>query len=125
MKMRKTGMFSILNEFLEDTEDIRLDGNVKSKIIIDNLYSLRSEFAKCFPDITRDDLTFVRNLCLVTVADAGLVSMFNGDDSTQEEFISLKKTQLRKMLSKRSLCLLIGQTWFHNIPELQTQPFDF
>ena len=33
MTMGKTGMFLTLNEFLEDAKDVRLDDNVKSKII--------------------------------------------------------------------------------------------
>ena len=61
---------------------MRLDDNVKSRII-DNLQSLRCEFAKYFADITRDDLAIVRN--------SYLVSIFNGDDNIQKEFIFLKK----------------------------------
>ena len=80
-------MFPTLNEFIEDTEDMRLDGDVKLKII-NNLQSLRSEFTKYFPETTRDDLVFVRNPYLVPNSE--VVNMFNGDVSTQEEFIALK-----------------------------------
>ena len=66
---------------------MRLDGDVKLKII-NNLQSLRSEFTKYFPETTRDDLVFVRNLYLVPNSE--VVNMFNGDVSTQEEFIALK-----------------------------------
>jgi len=64
MTTSRTGMFPTLNELLEDTEDVRLNDNIKSKII-NNLYSLRGEFANYFPDIARDDSAFVRNPYLV------------------------------------------------------------
>ena len=85
MAIDKIGMFPTLNELLEDTEDVWLDDNVKSQII-NNLQSLRSEFAKYFPVIARHDLAFVRNPYLV----ADVVNMFDGDDNTQEEFIALR-----------------------------------
>ena len=81
MTMGQIGMFPTLNEFIEDAEDMRLDDDVKSQMI-NNLLSLRSEFAKYFPDTTRDDLVFVRN--------SYLVNMFSRNDATQEEFIALK-----------------------------------
>jgi len=87
MTKGQLGMFPTLNEFIEDTEDMRLDGDVKLKII-NNLQSLRSEFTKYFPETTRDDLVFVRNPYLVPNSE--VVNMFNGDVSTQEEFIALK-----------------------------------
>ena len=43
------GIFHTLNKFLEDTEDVRHDGNVKSKII-NSLQSLRYEFVQHFPN---------------------------------------------------------------------------
>ena len=106
MTMGQMGMFPTLNEFIEDAEDVRLDDDVKSQII-NNLLSLRSEFAKYFPDTTRDDLVFVGNPYLVS--DSDVVNMFSGNDATQEEFIALKMTRLRRVPSKRSLCLHIGQ----------------
>ena len=54
MAMDKTGMFPVLNALLEDNANY-----------IDNLQSLHSEFAKYIPDV-RDDLSFVRNLYLIT-----------------------------------------------------------
>ena len=87
MTMGQMGMFPTLNEFIEDAEDMRLDDDVKSQII-NNLLYLRSEFAKYFPDTTRDDLVFVRNPYLVS--DSDVVNMFSGNDATQEEFIALK-----------------------------------
>ena len=87
MTKGQLGMFPTLNEFIEDTEDMRLDGDVKLKII-NNLQSLCSEFTKYFPETTRDDLVFVRNPYLVPNSE--VVNMFNGDVSTQEEFIALK-----------------------------------
>ena len=39
------------------------------------------EFAKYFPDTTRDDLVFVRNLYIIS--DTDLVNIFNRDNSTQ------------------------------------------
>ena len=72
---------------------------------------------------TRDDLAFVTNLYLV--ADADLLSMFSGDDNTQEEFIALKNDSLQKMLLKRKFGLLIGQSSYLHIPKLQVQLFDF
>ena len=81
------GMFPTLNEFTENAEDMRLDDDVKSQII-SNLLSLRSEFAKCFPDTTRDDLVFVRNPYLDS--DSEVVNMFSENDATPEEFIALK-----------------------------------
>ena len=47
MTLGRTGI-STLNEFLEDNEDMRLNDDVKSKII-NNLQYLRCEFAKYFP----------------------------------------------------------------------------
>ena len=88
MTMGQMGMFPTLNEFIEDAEDMRLDDDVKSQII-NNLLSLRSEFAKYFPDTTRDDLVFVRNPYLVS--DTDVVNMFSGNDATQEEFITRNK----------------------------------
>ena len=88
MTMGRTGMFHTLTEFLEDIEGMRFDDNVKSKSI-NNLTSLRCEFAKYFLDTTRDDLAFIRNSYLVT--DVYLVSMFNEVDNTQEKFKTLKK----------------------------------
>ena len=44
----RTGMFPTLNEFLKDTEDVRLDDSVKSKII-NNLHSLRCELPSISP----------------------------------------------------------------------------
>ena len=85
MTMGQMGMFPTLNEFIEDAEDMRLDDDVESQII-NNLLSLRSEFAKYFSDTTRDDLVFVRNPCLVS----DVVNMFSGNDATPEEFIALK-----------------------------------
>ena len=85
MTMGQMGMFPILNEFIEDAEDMRLDDDVESQII-NNLLSLRSEFAKYFSDTTRDDLVFVGNPCLVS----DVVNMFSGNDATLEEFIALK-----------------------------------
>ena len=85
--MGQMGMFPTLNEFIEDAEDMRLDDDVKSQIV-NNLLSLLSEFAKYFPNTTRDDLVFVRNPYLVS--DSDVVNMFSGNDATQEEFIALK-----------------------------------
>ena len=48
MTKGQLGMFPSLNEFIEDTEDMRLDGDVKLKII-NNLQSLRSEFTNISP----------------------------------------------------------------------------
>ena len=87
MTMGRMEMFPTLNEFLEDAEDIQLHDDFKSKII-NSLTSLRSEFAKYFLDTTKDYLAFVRNPYLVL--DSNVVNMFNGNDSTQEEFIALK-----------------------------------
>ena len=87
-KMTMDVTFPTLNESLEDTENIRLDDNVKSKII-SNLQSLPYEFVKYFPDITRDNFAFVRNPYLV--ADMDLVGVINEDVDNQEEFIALKK----------------------------------
>ena len=89
MTMGQMGMFPTLNEFIEDAEDMRLDDDVKSQIV-NNLLSLLSEFARYFPDTTRDDLVFVRNPCLVS--DSDVVNMFSGNDATQEKFIALKMT---------------------------------
>ena len=61
MTMGQMGMFPTLNELIEDTEDMQLDNDVKSKLI-HNLISLRSKFTKYSPDATRDDLVFVKNL---------------------------------------------------------------
>ena len=80
-------MFPTLNEFIEDAEDMRIDDDVKSQII-NNLLSLRSKFAKYFPDTTSDDLVFVRNPYLVS--DSDVVNIFSGNDATQEEFIAPK-----------------------------------
>ena len=52
-------MFPVLIEFVEDHEN-GLSGNIKSDITI-HLQSLRQEFAKYFPDTTREELAFVRN----------------------------------------------------------------
>ena len=87
MTMGEMAMFPTLNEFIEDAEDMRIDDDIKSQII-NNLLSLRSEFAKYFPDTTRDDLVFVRNPYLVS--DSDVVNMFSGNDATQEEFIAPK-----------------------------------
>ena len=80
-------MFYTLNEFLEDTEDVRHDDSIKSKVI-DELQFLRFELAKHFPNISRDDLSFVRNPYLVARTD--LINIFNGDDNNQDEFIAIK-----------------------------------
>ena len=80
-------MFCTLNEFIEDTEDVRHDGNIKSKIINELRY-LRCELAKHFHNIARDVLAFVRNPYLVAPTD--LISIFNGDDNDQNEFIATK-----------------------------------
>ena len=106
MTMGQMGMFLTLNEFIEDAEDMRLDDDVKLQII-NNLLSLRSEFAKYFLDTTRDDLVFVRNPYLVS--DSDVVNMFSGNDATQEEFIALKNDSTARMPSKKSLCLHIVQ----------------
>ena len=87
MTMGQMGMFPTLNEFIENAEDMRLDYDVKSQII-NNIVSLRSEFANYFPDTTRDNLEFVKNPYLVS--DSDVVNMFSGNDATQEEFIALK-----------------------------------
>ena len=88
MSIDKMEMFPTLNELFEDTENMRLHYDVKSNII-NNLISLRSEFAKYFPDTTtRDDLRSVRNPYLVS--DSDVIKMLNGNDSTQEEFITVK-----------------------------------
>ena len=63
-------MFYTLNEFLEDTEDVRHDDSIKSKVI-DKLQFLRFELAKHFPNISRDDLSFVRNPYLVQGCGSG------------------------------------------------------
>ncbi|XP_076816888.1 zinc finger BED domain-containing protein 5-like [Clavelina lepadiformis] len=68
------------------------------RLSINNLQSLRSDFAGYFPNITRDDLAFVRNPNLI--ADADLASMFNGDDNTQEEFIALTNDSTTKDVFK-------------------------
>ena len=106
MTMGQMGMFPTLNEFIEDVEDMQLDDDIKSQII-NNLLSVHSEFAKYFPDATRDDLVFVRNPYLVS--DSDVVNMFSGNDATQEEFIASKNDSTAEVPSKRSLCLHIGQ----------------
>jgi len=118
----RSGMFPTFNEFLEDTKDVQLDGNIKLKII-NNLQYLCCGFAKCFPDTAGDGLAFIRNLYLV--ADTDLVGIFKWRYYTQEEFIALEMTQLQKIPSKRRLFLHIGQPWYLCILELQAQPFDF
>ena len=68
MTIGKTGMFPTLNQFLDNTEDVRLDDNLKTKVI-NNFQSACCEFAKYFSD----DLAFVANPYLV--ADIDFVSM--------------------------------------------------
>ena len=60
MTIGQVGIFPTLNELIKDTEGMRLDNDVKFKII-NNLISLRSEFTKYFPDTARNDLAFGRN----------------------------------------------------------------
>ena len=117
--MGKTGLFPALNEFLKDTANVPLDDNVKSKIIY-NLQSFCCEFAKHFSDITKDDLAFIKNLCLVTETD--LVSMFNKDNNTETKLIALKNNSTMQDAFKDNT--LSGQQWHLHIPELQAQQFD-
>ena len=106
----KLGMFPTLNELIEDTEVMRLDDDVKLKII-NNLQCLRSEFTKYFPETTRDDLVFVRNPYLVPNWE--VVNMFNGDVSTQEEFIALKNDSTAEDAFKEEFaCILISHGRF-------------
>ena len=51
---------------------------------------------------------FVRN---PFVADSDIVNVLSGNDATQEEFTALKMARLRRMPSKRCLCLHAGQPW--------------
>ena len=78
--MCNIGIFSILNEFLEETDDIYLDDNTKLQII-SHLYYLHKEFLKYFSDVDSNDLAYIRNPFVVAVEDA--VNMFNGNDDTQ------------------------------------------
>ena len=78
MTTSRPEMFYTLNEYLEDTEDVRYDDNIKSKII-DQLQFVCSELAKYFHNISRDHLAFVRNPYLVARTD--FISIFNGDDN--------------------------------------------
>ena len=59
-------MFYTLSEFLENTEHVLHDDNIKSKTI-NELQFIRCELAKQFPNISRDDLAFVRHTYLVVV----------------------------------------------------------
>ena len=81
--MGNIGIFSILNEFLEETDDMYLDDNTKLQII-SHLYYLHKEFLKYFPDVDRDDLAYIRNPFVVAAEDA--VNMFDGNHDTQEKF---------------------------------------
>ena len=56
--------------------------------LIDKLQLLCCEMAKHFPNISKDDLAFVRNPYLVARTD--LISIFNEDDNNQDEFIAIK-----------------------------------
>ena len=50
MTTSRPEMFYILNEFLDNTEDVRHDDNIKSKII-DELQLLHCELAKYLPNL--------------------------------------------------------------------------
>ena len=107
MSIGKMGRFPTLNELIEDTENMRLNYDVKSNII-NNLIFLHTEFTKYFPDTTtRDDLRFVRNLYLVS--DSDVINMFNGNDSTQEKFITLKNDSTSEDVFKVKTLPAFGQ----------------
>ena len=80
-------MFYNLNVFFEDTEGVRHDDNIKSKIV-DELQFLRCELAKHFPNISRDDLSFVSNPYLV--ARTHHITVFNENGNNQDEFMAIE-----------------------------------
>ena len=53
-----------------------------------NINFFHCELAKHFPNISRHDLSFVRNPYLVSRTD--LISNFSIDDENQDEFIATK-----------------------------------
>ena len=67
-------------------------------VIKDDSFCRPEHVAKIFIRLLIDDLAFVRNLYLI--ADADLVSMFNGDDITQEELIALKSDSITEDVFK-------------------------
>ena len=56
--------------------------------ISNELQFLRCELVNYFPNISRDDLSFVRNPYLV--AGTNFINIFNKDDNNQDEFIAIK-----------------------------------
>ena len=71
--------------------------------ISDKLQFPRCELAKHFPNISIDNLAFVRNPYLVAGTD--LVSILNGVDNNQDEFITLKND----LTSRQDIvCLLVS-----------------
>ena len=85
MTIGQMGMFPTLNELIKDTEGMRLDNDVKCKII-NNLISLRSEFTKYFPDAARNNSAFGRNSYLVSDSDEEIFLwklFYSGADSSR------------------------------------------